>query len=261
MITILHTQPADFDERLRALTKGQLNGADQCVTAEDMAYCRRRKQPLDRRRCVAARAALRLVAAERSGTPLADAQSVPISRSCRSCGGDHGQPRTDGISLSSSSTRTGVLAGAAAACADIGVDVETIPEALFSGFDTYALHALEDASDQLRSVRDRVELWVLKEAALKAAGIGLEHPPAELLFGDAGESSTLYCGSGSHQGSWPLEWRPVIESREADVAGLWCCLIPAGTGRTASVAARIPQDIAALDALTGGTVPARPEGL
>lgn len=84
--------------------------------------------------------------------------------------------------------------------------------------------------------------WVQKEAVLKAAGLGLEHPANELLVGDAVEKSTFHGQSGTQS----LLWRPVLQAREAVVIGLWCCVIPTEPGLVAAVAARAPQDIVQL---------------
>jgi len=125
----------------------------------------------------------------------------------------------------------------------VGVDLEAIPEQVFAGFDEYALHPTErriiSPADGEQADRTRIEYWVLKEAVLKAAGVGLTLPPAQLMLGGA-EATTLWHSADS---STTLRWRPVEEAPDSDVHGLWCCLIPSPAGYAAAMATRVLGDI------------------
>lgn len=248
MISILLTGRADLEERVCRLTGGSLSRCQEMTAEEDRQAADLKLNPADRHRSLTARAALRLTAATHSGRHPHEATQLAIRRRCRRCGGPHGRPQTDGMSLSSSSSSLYVLAGAAPPERDLGVDLEAIPESVFPGFDEYALHAAErfgpGQDGPGPNNRSRIEKWVLKEAVLKAAGVGLDHPPAQLLLGDA-EVSTHLHGRDTLS---VLRWRPVAESRDSSVEGLWCCLIPSPRGYAAAVAARAADDVRDLGA-------------
>lgn len=108
-------------------------------------------------------------------TGFADAR---LTHACRSCGSsDHGRPVVIGVprmAVSVSRTRDGDTA--LVACAEhpgLGVDVEACGAANFAGFANVALHPKE----RCLSAVERTQLWVRKEALLKAHGIGLERDP------------------------------------------------------------------------------------
>lgn len=257
MITVLQAGCIELDERIRRLSGGQLSSAADCVSAADALYSRRKSRAVDRRRTLAGRAALRLVAAHQDGCVASCASQLPIRRPCLRCGQSHGRPELAGASLSSSRSEDHVLAAAAAAHQRIGADIEAFPPTLPTGFDAYVLHHRERAemaahpapahrggerSERLvEGIRARVERWVLKEAVLKASGLGLEHSPHHLLLGRPGSVTTWY-GRG---GPAPLVWRPVLRAADPAVEG-FCCAIPAGSGSAAAVAARSPDDITEL---------------
>ncbi|MBO0595351.1 4-phosphopantetheinyl transferase family protein [Nesterenkonia sp. E16_7] len=248
MISVLLTSSAELEAQLPRLTSGALGELGEAAAPEDHAAASAKRDPLDQRRTLTARAALRLLAAAHRGDRLQDAARLGIRRSCQQCGGPHGRPELHGVSLSSSSSARHVLAGAAAPGQQVGVDLEAIPERLAPGFAEYALHRAERAALRRLSpdsrTRSLIESWVLKEAVLKAAGVGLNHPPAELLLGDQNLGSrdpgTRWHG---HAGPERLRWAPVAETPDARVQGLWGCLIPAPPGYAAAVAARTPEEI------------------
>lgn len=255
MITIVQASCSDLDETVRKVGGARLDGLGDCVSEEDTRYARRKSHPADRRRVLAGRAALRLVATCHQGGGPRQASALPIRRSCNRCGGNHGKPRLEGMSLSSSTSADRVIAAATAVRQDVGVDLEAFPTALPRGFDSYTLHHQEygeigDAAHlnerhvgrpprwDTRGAQARLERWVLKEAVLKASGLGLEHPPHQLLLGKP-EVLTTWNGSA---GSCRIAWRSVLESANLAVGG-FCCTVPASEGFVAAVAARTPDDI------------------
>ncbi|EXF25521.1 4-phosphopantetheinyl transferase [Nesterenkonia sp. AN1] len=243
MISVLLTSSAELEAQLPCLTGGALGDLGEAAALEDHAAAAAKHDPGDQRRALTARAALRLTAAAHRGDPLQESARLGLRRRCQQCGGPHGRPELRGVSLSSSSSARHVLAGAAKPEQQVGVDLEAIPERLFLGFEEYALHraereALHRLGPGLRT-RSLIESWVLKEAVLKAAGVGLVHPPAELLLG-APDATTRWHG---HAGPARLRWAPVTETTDARVKGLWGCLIPAPPGYAAAVAVRTPEGI------------------
>lgn len=243
MISALLTSSSELESRLPQLTGGALRHVEDVVAREDHENSLRRRNPADQLRALSARAALRLIATQRTGRNLKDAAQLEVQHSCRQCGGPHGRPELVGLSLSSSSSAQHVLATAAEHQHQVGVDLEAIPEQVFAGFDEYALHPAERRNFSPmhgeQTDRTRIEYWVLKEAVLKAAGLGLALPPAQLLLGGTG-ATTLWHSSNS---SKTLHWRPVEETPDSGVHGLWCCLIPSPPGYAAAMAARGLEDI------------------
>ena len=100
--------------------------------------------------------------------------AVEVGRRCDSCGGSHGRPTLEirgSMPLWGSLARSGDVAAVAVSTAPVGVDVERRTEELP---DPGAVLAPgEDAADVLLA-------WVRKEAALKAAGVGLLDDPRRL---------------------------------------------------------------------------------
>ncbi|GGE59759.1 4'-phosphopantetheinyl transferase family protein [Nesterenkonia cremea] len=255
MISALLTSSSELESRLPQLTGGALRHIEDAVAREDHENSLRKRNPADRLRALSARAALRLIATHRTGRNLKDAAQLDIQHSCRQCGGPHGRPELDGVSLSSSSSARHVLAAAAEHRHHVGVDLEAIPEQVCAGFDEYALHPTErrifSPTHGEQADQKKIEYWVLKEAVLKAAGVGLTLPPAQLLLGGT-EATTLWHSANS---STTLRWRPVKETPDSDVHGLWCCLIPSPPGYAAAMAARVLGDIVDVRAAWG--LPAR----
>lgn len=242
MISALLTSSAELETRLPQLTGGALCHLGEAAAREDHEAAGTKRDPADRRRALTARAALRLTAAQHRYSNLSDAAQLDIQRECQQCGGPHGRPQLTGVSLSSSSS-AGHVFTAAVTPQQLGVDLEAIPERLFSGFDKYALHPTErlalDSMNASQAHRTRIQRWVLKESVLKAAGIGLTLPPEQLLLG-AAETTTLW---HSGNGARVLAWQPVKEAPDLRVKGLWCCLVPAPSGYAAAMAASIVEDV------------------
>ena len=136
----------------------------------------------DRARFVLGSALARLAAGAVLGLPAAE---VPLERRCERCGEPHGRLRIAARGAPDVSvTHAGALVGVAL-CAGgrIGLDVEPVPGRgldvltdLRHAFAPGELDALRrlDEPDRLRA---GLRLWTRKEAALKAAGLGLAVPP------------------------------------------------------------------------------------
>ncbi|MFD2673720.1 4'-phosphopantetheinyl transferase family protein [Gulosibacter bifidus] len=121
------------------------------------------------------------------------------TRSCRSCGSsNHGRPvfrtpthepttchrrRTHHyVSISRTRDRD-VTALAYCPTHPVGIDIETVNAAAFDGFDAVALHPYEHCEND----RERTQLWVRKEALLKAHGTGLATDPRRIQLAATGE--------------------------------------------------------------------------
>ena len=256
MINVLHASCPELESQLPACNGGVLSGLEDTVTAQDTAYADLKISATDRRRALTSRAALRLLLAHRSGVEPRQAADLVIDRQCPLCGRPHGQPRSQAASLSSSGSDDAALAGVARADLRLGVDIERIPDRLFAGFDRYALHPVEAAAldvapsdprptpwaasaDPCTGIRERIDRWVLKEAVLKAAGLGLDHAPHDLLLGERIVHAPWKDGTVTRE----LRWHPVVEAASARVHGLWACLIPGPAGHAAAVAASVPEEI------------------
>ncbi|MFC0248768.1 4'-phosphopantetheinyl transferase family protein [Citricoccus parietis] len=235
------------------------------VSSGDLIQAGLGRDPADGQRMLAGRAALRLLVAYRRGESPHVARTLPIDRTCPRCGTGHGRPTLPGLSLSTASRRGAVLAGVAREQDRIGVDLERIPDQTMPGFDDYALHAAERERFSGRGdtaglqiggspgtpagtptgtptggpVTRRIALWVLKEAVLKAAGTGLDHPPDQLLLGPGRAETTFHSAGRVHT----LTWHPVERALDRHVEELWACVIPAPEGYLGAVAARRPDDV------------------
>lgn len=165
-----------------------LDVATQCASDNDRAAASARRTEELRRRTLAGRAALRLLAAWGRGVPLEQACGLEISRLCPDCGLQHGRPTSTELSLSSSTSAGRVLVAIADPADAIGVDIETVPSHLWPEFDSYALHPDErlrmPARDQLEDIAPRIAIWTAKEAALKVSGRGLRTEPSQLRIDD-----------------------------------------------------------------------------
>ncbi|TGO04714.1 4'-phosphopantetheinyl transferase family protein [Serinibacter arcticus] len=209
MITLLDASVTDV---LAACAR--LTGAEQLVDDVDRAAAARRRRPEDSRRTLAGRAALRLLVAARTGRPAGRASEIVIDRRCRDCGAPHGQPRTAGLSLSTSGSGERVLVAVAPGSARVGVDVEAVtPTALggAAGLDDYALHPDEraDVVGTADADRARMQRWVEKEAVLKAAGLGLTLSPNAVRLAPQRADRAAPTEVSS---IGPADWRGVLEA-------------------------------------------------
>lgn len=172
-------------EVLSARVDAVLTRASACASARDHRAAERRRSAPLQRRTLAGRAALRLLAARCRGLSPEFASALPIDRTCRDCGEPHGQPTSNGLALSSSTSGDRVLVAVADASTRrtaLGVDVEVIPDRLWDGFDDDALHSSERGAmpdiGSREGIAERLSLWTQKEASLKATGDGLRIDPA-----------------------------------------------------------------------------------
>jgi 4'-phosphopantetheinyl transferase len=134
------------------------------------------------------------------------------------------------ISFNLAHTR-GAAACAIASAAEVGVDVETIDPSFdvlrFAQryFSPEEIFALERCSDEARPVRF-FELWVLKEAVLKATGLGLHGRLADVSFNlDESIGIQFAASHGIDRSSWQFavyapspRHRVAVALRRADAA-------------------------------------------
>ena len=225
--------------------RGRAHGLEAAlglVDDVDRAAVAAKQRPSDARRTLAGRAALRLLVAARVGAPATSAADIVVDRTCLTCGEQHGRPRVDGLSVSTSSAGDRVLVAVADAKVEVGVDVELVPDVLFEGFDDFALHPAERRSlpQGPGMILGRIGSWVEKEAVLKAAGIGLTTPLEDLLVSAAPEDRVVP-SSVEMIGAW--EWRPVVQTASRQLLGLSVTALPSPEGYRCAIAAREPRRI------------------
>ncbi|MFN0281786.1 MAG: 4'-phosphopantetheinyl transferase family protein [Kineosporiaceae bacterium] len=194
-----------------------------------------------------ATAALRgLVARHRGTTP----DSVHVSRAaCPSCGGPHGRPVV-GAGPDVSLARSGpVVAVALSDDGPVGIDVEEVARTAFAGFPAVALHADERRAVEAGGLEARARTWVRKEAALKAAGVGLVVDPTTVVVTAPDAPAGLV--------RWPRRPPRLLRSAlplpaPADVA---LADVPAPDGWVACVGALRPSGGAGRAASAGAATP------
>lgn len=129
---------------------------------------------------------------------------VVLGHTCARCGSDeHGRP----VLIASSSVREPAHVSLArsptlsiAAVTDagrVGVDLEAEGAADFVGFADVAMHP----DEKRRADVEPTQLWVRKEALLKASGLGLAIDPREVLALGPGPLSLPAVG-GAHRRGW-----------------------------------------------------------
>lgn len=159
---------------------------------------------------------LRLVVGAVARIPL---HEVTVRRLCARCGSSgHGRPfvvRRDGqpapyVSLSRAEDTVVVAVSEAG---PVGVDVERLGAARFSGFADVALHPDERAVD----VEQRVRTWVRKESLLKATGDGLEVDLRLIRVSDPGHAPRLLEWSGRAE-------LPAAQLSDLDIPGHAACV-------------------------------------
>lgn len=143
-------------------------------------------RPEDRLRFVVSRHLVKVLVGELSGVP---AGAVRLGYRCWRCGAPHGRPVVEWpaaaavwwVSIAHAGDRVVVAASSAG---PVGVDVEPVAAVEFSGFDGVALtegeRELVAALDSGLRPSARAELWVRKEAMLKASGEGLRVDPCSV---------------------------------------------------------------------------------
>ena len=151
--------------------------------------------------------------------------AVRIRRVCGSCGGAHGRPVVDGLSVSVSHSADRVVV-AGSPMASIGVDVEHVVQAktvdVLSSrtLSTSELAELDRVAPELRA-RAFTRYWTRKEALLKATGHGLSVPPRSV------EVSAPFAPAGL------VRW----DGRPAEAEQTWLCSLDVGSEYEAAIAA------------------------
>ena len=183
---------------------GLFGGLGAYLSPRERDASLRFKRPADRLDFPASHALFRLLAARRLGLPAADAAGLDVRRMCAGCGAtDHGKPSIEGVALSMSRSHGTVMAAAAPAGTSLGADIEKVPAQVFAGFDDFALTPEERSGPDGAGLTGsgpagpgltdagRIRLWVAKEAALKAAGVGLAVDPSCVRLVPTGTGGTL----------------------------------------------------------------------
>ena len=203
------------------------SGLDVFLSAQERHASLRFKRAADRLDYSASHALFRLMAARRLGLPAADAAGLAVRRRCAGCGAaSHGKPSIEGVALSMSRSHGTVMAAAAPAGTSLGADIERVPAQVFAGFDDFALAPEERTGPDGPGLTDagRIRLWVAKEAALKAAGVGLAVDPSSVRLVPA--------GTGGRAGTLLAEC-----AGNPTVHGLLVTPVPAPHGYAAAIAA------------------------
>jgi len=181
-----------------------LPAEDLTLDALELRQAQRLQSPLDRRRYVAAHAALRAALAERMET---DPAMLTFARApCPECGQPHGRPvvlRPGGslarrAELQFSLSQSGSHALIAIAKAPVGADIEALPDpgmckqlaALLHPREQALIVGAPEAHQQVLFTR----LWCRKEAYLKGLGVGFGH-----------ETTEGYLSSLEHTPGWHVE--------------------------------------------------------
>lgn len=156
-----------------------------CLDDVELARLATLRDPAQRRSYAAGHVLARRALAEVLGVAPRD---LRFDRTCAACGGQHGRPVVEGAPLHVGLTRTReVVAVVVSETGPVAIDVESIDGTDFPGFPDIALHPGEresveagDPGDPADRPRRRAVAWARKEAALKAAGVGLRVDPASL---------------------------------------------------------------------------------
>lgn len=172
---------------------GSVLSWNSVLSADEIAQSDRLRHASDRVAYRCAHLIFRLMAARRLGLEPSEAGDLRFTRRCHSCGGAHGKPQIvgagAGAELSLSRSGDTMLVASAPASSPIGADVERVPEVVFTGFDDYVLAPTEPVPHGRDADRRRLELWVAKEAAVKATGQGLAVAPGEMAVARSAEES------------------------------------------------------------------------
>ena len=235
---------------------GLFGGLGAFLSPRERDASLRFRHPADRLDYPASHALFRLLAARRLGLSPADAAGLDVRRLCAGCGAtDHGKPSIEGVALSMSRSHGTVMAASAPAGTSLGADIERVPARVFAGFDDFALAPEErrvpggpglagpglagagPAGPELTGPEltdaGRIRLWVAKEAALKAAGVGLALDPSSVRLVPAGSG-----GSGvTADGAGPAGTLLAECAGNPAVHGLVVTPVPAPDGYAAAVAA------------------------
>lgn len=227
-----------------SLRGGLFGGLGAFLSPQERDASLRFRRAADRLDYSASHALFRLLGARRLGLPAADAAGLAVRRKCAGCGStDHGKPSIEGVALSMSRSQGTVMAAAAAAGTSLGADIERVPAQISAGFDDFALAPEERTGPDGPELTDagRIRLWVAKEAALKAAGVGLALDPSSVRLvpsrsGRTGDTAGISGSVG------PTSTLVAECAANPAVHGLFVTPVPAPAGYAAAVAApaRLP---------------------
>jgi len=127
----------------------------------------------------ASRTAQRLVLARYLACPP---RAVPISRTCRHCGADHGRPRVEGANVDFSVSHSGrwLVIAVTGGGVLVGADLEVPPRPLLEGLADRVLTAAERTAlaqvPQPGRAGWLLRAWTRKEAVAKLSGHGMAAP-------------------------------------------------------------------------------------
>jgi 4'-phosphopantetheinyl transferase len=183
------TSPAPVELNILICSLDELPADASVLDAREIRRAGRLQNDVDRRRFVAARAALRRELGERLE---ADPAELEFSREpCGQCGGLHGRPivlRPGGslarrAELHFSLSHSGNHGLLAISQAPVGADIEALPDAGTAQRLSALMHPREQA--RILSAPEEAQptlftrLWCRKEAYLKALGVGFAHDSTE----------------------------------------------------------------------------------
>jgi 4'-phosphopantetheinyl transferase len=149
------------------------------------------KFDVDRRDFVAAHLLVRACGGEILGCPP---DKLNVAQLCPTCAGPHGPPRlVEAPELAVSLAHTRGYVAACAGPGPVGVDVERLDGRRFSVlFDVLAEAEARWVRASADARRAFLELWVRKEALIKAGYATLDALPAVDLVGDLGEVASRW---------------------------------------------------------------------
>jgi 4'-phosphopantetheinyl transferase len=199
-------------------TRARIAGWRTLLAPDELAYAKQHKTPELRRRHLLGRAVLRLALSRYSAIAPRDWRFA-LERG--------GRPRVAGpgpakLSFSLSST-PGLVAVAIARFPAVGLDLESTAAAIPSDLVERLLTPSEGRAlrrlPQGQRMRRFYELWTLKEAYLKARGLGLAVPPWSFGFRLGNRIALESKGSDRPAGAWKFAiLRPTPEHQVAVAA-------------------------------------------
>jgi len=175
-IHIWWADPSGLSQSALSAAQGRFLGADECARVERFHF------PDDRRSFVAGHSLLRSLV---TSLPPFDVEGWTLSAVPGERPEISSHANLPALAVSLSRTRTVVAAASAVGAPGLGVDVETLERVSNNGFDIMGMVNAEFAADEIavfreappdRHPRIMLEHWPIKEAVLKAVGLGLSVP-------------------------------------------------------------------------------------
>lgn len=165
-----------------------------------------------------------------------DEEPPALVRTCEFCAGAHGRPRLPGREprLELSISRSGDLVAIGLAASRIGIDIQHVVaadrvDALAAAGMTAAERTALARSSPAAAEATFVDWWTAKEAVLKAIGVGLAHPPADL--DGAAALAAGACEVTVRSASFDL----AVRRLHVGVAGVGGCLATVETPRNVRI--------------------------